>query len=169
MSAFARLTDFLKPWNHAFSNSTAISTTVVTFHIIAMLFAGGLAIAADRTTLRALRTTTDVRRRQLEELAAVHRPVLIALAVLFTSGVLLATSDIETFALSPLFWLKLSLVTLLMINGAVLERTESRLRAGDAASDAGSPLWRRLRTSTYASLTLWTATAITGVVLANVS
>jgi hypothetical protein len=169
MSALARISDVLKPWNTAFSNSTAISTTVTTVHIVALLFAGGLAIAADRTTLRALRASADARRRQLDELAAVHRPVLGFLALLFASGLLLATSDVETFATSPVFWVKLSLVTLLVINGAVLQRTEARLRSDDGPTDIASPLWRRLRISTYASLTLWTATAITGVVLANVS
>ena len=168
MSALTRLSDVLKPWNTAFSNSTAISTTVTTVHIIALLWAGGLAIAADRTTLRALRATADDRRRQLAELGAVHRPVLGFLFVLFVSGVLLAASDVDTFATSPVFWVKLTFVALLLINGAVLQRTEARLRAGDV-SDPTAPLWRRLRTSTYASLTLWTLTAITGVVLANVS
>jgi hypothetical protein len=168
MSALSRAADLLKPWNSAFSNSTAISTTVTTIHIVAMLYAAGLAIAADRTTLRALKATAESRSRQLEELAAVHRPVLIALTVLFASGVLLFTADLETFAVSPVFWIKLALIALLLINGAVLQRTEGRLRGG-AQLDGASPLWRRLRTSTYASLTLWTATAIAGVVLANVS
>ncbi len=168
MSGLTGLADLLKPWNDAFSHSTAISTTVTTVHIIALLYAGGLAIAADRTTLRALNATTDARARQLEELAAVHRPVLIALTLLFASGVLLFTSDIETFAVSPVFWVKMSLLVLLLINGAVLQRTESQLRGG-TAPDAASPLWRRLRTSSYASLALWTTIAIAGVVLANVS
>jgi hypothetical protein len=168
MSTLSRTAELLKPWNSAFSNSTAISTTVTAVHILAMLYAAGLAIAADRTTLRALKTTADARGRQLEELAAVHRPVLIALTTLFATGVLLFTSDIETFAVSPVFWVKMALIALLLINGAVLQRTETRLRAG-APLDGTSPLWRRLRTSTYASLTLWTVTAIAGVVLANVS
>ena len=168
MSALSSAAAFLKPWKDAYSNSTAISTTVVTIHIVSMLFAGGLAIAADRTTLRALRATADVQRAHLVELAAVHRPVLIAMAVLFASGVLLFTSDIETFATSPVFWGKMALIALLLANGAVLQRAETRLRAGDGIAD-GAAIWRRLRTSTWASLTLWTATAIIGVVLANVS
>lgn len=166
MSILSRTAELLKPWNSAYSNSTAISTTVTTIHIVAMLYAAGLAIAADRATLRALKGTIDARSRQIEELAAVHRPVLIALSVLFASGVLLLAADIETFAVSVVFWVKLGLVALLLMNGAVLERTEARLRAG-AQTDWASPLWRRLRTSSYASLTLWTATAVLGVVLAN--
>ena len=41
---------------------------------------------------------------------------------------LLTAADLETFATSPVFWVKLGLVTLLLANGLVLERTESRLR-----------------------------------------
>lgn len=169
MSVLSSATAVLKPWNEAFSNSTAISTTVVTVHIIALLFAGGLAIAADRTTLRAFRASNEIRTAHLVELAAVHRPVLIAIALLFTSGVVLFTSDIKTFATSPLFWVKMTLIAALLINGAVLQRTETRLRADNGTGDTASPLWRRLRVSSYASLTLWTITAIAGVVLANVS
>ena len=169
MSALSSAAALLKPWKDAFSNSTAVSTTVITVHIIALLFAGGLAIAADRTTLRALRSSAEARRAHLEELAAVHRPVLSFLAVLFASGLLLLTSDIETFATAPLFWVKMSLLALLLINGAVLQRAEARLRRDGNASEATSPGWRRLRTSTYVSLTLWTATAIAGIVLANIS
>jgi hypothetical protein len=169
MNILSSAATVLKPWKDAFSNSTSISTTVITVHIIALLFAGGLAIAADRTTLRAFRATSEARAAHLEELAAVHRPVLIALTLLFVSGVLLFTSDIETFATSPLFWAKMTLIVLLLVNGAVLQRTETGLRAASAGGDVTSPLWRRLRASSYASLTLWTLTAIAGVVLANVS
>jgi hypothetical protein len=140
---------------------------VITVHIISMLFAAGLAIAADRTTLRALRAGADVRRAHLEELAAVHRPVLIFLTLLFASGVLLFASDVETFATSPLFWGKMALIALLLVNGMVLQRTETGLRG--VGTEDSAPLWRRLRTSSYASLTLWSATAVIGVVLANVS
>ena len=38
MSALSSAAALLKPWKDAFSNSTAVSTTVITVHIIALLF-----------------------------------------------------------------------------------------------------------------------------------
>ena len=96
-----------------------------------------------------------------------HRPVLIALAVLFVSGVALAAADIETFATSPVFLLKLVLVTLLLTNGAVLERTERTLRLETATPGREPRLWRRLRRTAYLSLFFWTCAVVAGTVLEN--
>ncbi len=95
-----------------------------------------------------------------------HRPVLVALALLVASGVLLAAADVKTYALSWVFWLKLALFVLLLVNGAVLERAAP----GGAAGDAGAASrWRRLRAATWASLALWTATTVVGVALTSVA
>lgn len=163
------LIDALAPWKDLYGNSAAVSTSVTTVHVVALLFGGGFALAADRSTLRALRGGGDDRHRQLGELHAVHRPVLIALTLLFISGVLLAAADLETFLGSPIFWIKLSLVALLLVNGAVLARTEARLLGDGAPTDASAPLWRRLRTSTFASIALWTLTTIAGTALVGLS
>ena len=45
------------------------------------------------------------------------------------SGLGMATADVETFAKSPAFVVKLSLVTLLVVNGIVLTRTERAIRS----------------------------------------
>ena len=161
--------DAVAPWKDLYGNSPVVSTTVTTLHVVALLFGGGFALAADRSTLRALRGNGEDRERQLAELHAVHRPVLIALAVLFISGVALALADLETFLGSPTFWIKLTLVALLLANGAVLARTEARLLGADAPRETTAPLWRRLRASTFASITLWTLTTIAGTALVGLS
>ncbi len=162
------LVRWVAPWQSAYSDSKVISTAVVTVHLVALLFGGGLAVAADRATLRALAVRArvpdaPVEHHLLAELGAVHRPVLIAMALLFVSGVLLSAADVKTYWGSWVFWLKLALVALLVVNGAVLERAESGLRAG-RDPDAR---WRRLRAATWASLALWTATTVVGVALTN--
>mgnify|MGYP001557706894 CR=1 FL=1 len=160
----------LAPWQSLYNNSKLLSTSVVGAHLIALLFGGGYAVAADRFTFRALRAGEAERTKQLAELHAVHRPVLIALALSFVSGVLLAAADVKTFATAPAFWVKLALVALLMVNGGVLTLTESKLRQWvPSASAASSPMWGRLRVFTICSVTLWTATLIAGVVLQNAS
>jgi hypothetical protein len=156
------------PWQSVFSNSKVISTSITGAHLFALFIGGGFAIAADRSTLRALRADVGERSRQLDELHDVHRPVLIAIAVLFASGILLALSDVKTFATDPTFWIKMALVMLLVVNGALLTKTEQALRlAGTHADAVQHRLWRRMRAVSWASLFLWSSTLIASVVLQN--
>ena len=162
MSIVATLAHALEPWKSLFSDSKAVASIVTGVHLVGLLFGG-------RSTLRALRRAPADRAMALTELHAVHRPVLIALVMLFASGVALATADIENFLSSPYFYLKLTVVALLLANGAVLERTERSLRRGAVGDGAEIRLWRRLRTTSRLSLFLWTCTVVAGTVLANVS
>ena len=171
MSVVHYLARILAPWQSTFSSSKALSTSVTTVHMLALFFGGGLAVAADRSTLRLYRADAADRIQQLRELRAVHGPVLVALSFLFASGAALVAADVEAFATSPVFWVKMGLVTLLLANGAVLTRTEWRLRQTTLPNDsepvATVSLWRRLRWSAVASVAFWTATLIAGVVLTN--
>lgn len=161
MPSIADLAALSAGWSALYADSTLVSTTVTTIHLLALLGAGGLAIAADRLTLRA--TVSDAP-RIAQELRAVHRPVLVALAILFVSGLALAAADLETFLVSPVFWAKLGLVALLLANGGGLARAESRVRA---SSTVPAALWRRLRMHAWASLSLWVLVTIAGTVLVN--
>lgn len=170
MAPLAHLEHITAPWQSAFSNSKVISTSVTGAHLFALFIGGGFAIAADRSTLRALRGDVQTRARQLAELRHVHRPVLIALAVMVVSGVMLALSDVKTFATSPTFWIKMMLVLLLMVNGAVLTKTEQALGHGGIPTEHQEQhLWNRLRASSWCSLCLWSAVVIAGVILQNAS
>ncbi len=165
------LVKWCQPWNDLFSHSKVVSGSVTGAHILALLFAGGLAIAADRLTLRAHRRDRATRVQQLLEVRAVHTPVLVGLAVLLVSGLLLATADVDTFLHTPFFWIKLSCVALLLVNGGILTATERRLHAmiGRAEpSPAEEALWSRMRTLAWSSIALWTVTAVAGIVLSNV-
>ncbi len=164
------LADVLKPWQSLFSNSKVVSDGVTFLHLAGVLFGGGFAIAADRATFRALRGTADERTRLLTDIGDVHRPVLIGLGVVFGSGILLATSDVETFGKSPVFLIKMTLVALLLVNGLALERTEKALRNRspsrvDIASE--QRLWSRLHRTAVASVTLWTSIVLAGTILVN--
>jgi hypothetical protein len=159
-SALARLAE---PWNSLYSDSKAVASAVMFFHLVPLLIAGGAALTADRATLRASRASGDDRTRQLGELARTHAIVLVGLALSFISGVLLFLSDVDEFLGSPVFWLKLGLVGLLLANGFVMTRTERALANG---GDQGA-LWGRLRTIAVLSLVLWIATTLVGVVLTN--
>src|SRR5436305_6510420 len=93
-SALARLFD---PWAHVYADSKVIATIVTFGHIASLLMAGGLAVATDRSTLRALRLAAAERGRHLEELSGVHRWVVGGLSLSVVTGVLLFGSDVETF------------------------------------------------------------------------
>jgi hypothetical protein len=162
MHLLKSIEDLFAPWQSAYSDSTVISTTVTALHLIGMLVGGGLAIAADRATLRIVDEQPGERERHLGELNAIHRPVLLALALLFLTGVLMVTSDIATFLGSPVLWIKLGLVALLVFNGVVLERTETSLRRGD---DKAS--WGKLRVAAMCSIGLWIATLVAGTILVS--
>ena len=166
-----RLIALAAPWQAVYSGSKILPSVVTTVHLVALLFGGGLAIAADRATLRVGRHGKAHEVTQLAELRAVHRPVLVALTALFASGVLLTAADLETFISAPMFWVKLALVALLLANGVVLERTETRLRSlmsrTTVPAEPVARLWRRLRMSSACSLGLWTATLVAGALLVN--
>ena len=167
MTVVPMLAHLFAPWQSLYGDSKTVAAVVNAVHLTGLLFGGGLAVAADRTTLRALKGERADRVRALTELDAVHRPVLVALAVLFVSGVALAGADVETFAASPVFWLKLGVVALLLLNGAVLARTEQKLRRMEPGEPGRARLWRRLQVATYLSVGLWTGTVVIGTVLVN--
>jgi hypothetical protein len=87
--------------------------------------------------------------------------VIVSLVVLFVSGVALFLTDVETFAVSIVFWVKMALVALLLVNGLVMTRTESALRRTADVGDDGAR-WGRLRTTALASGALWLVTMLAG-------
>jgi hypothetical protein len=160
------IVQLLKPWNDFYSHSKTTETIVLFLHIGGLLLAGGLAIAADRGTLRALRAAVADRAVHVRELAAVHRWVLTGLTAVVLSGVALLTSDIETFFPSWLYWTKMAFVVLLLINGLMMTRVEQGLARDPSET---SPHWRALHRTAVSSLALWFIITALGVALANFS
>jgi hypothetical protein len=167
MSAPAALVSLVEPWSQLYSNSKVLPTVIVFLHVAALVFAGGLAVTLDRATLRAARGPAEFRWRQLEELGLAHRLVVTGIALSFVTGVLLFTADLETYFTSWVFWTKLTMIALLLVNGYLMTRAEDRIRlAPNAQDDIG---WRRLRTAAGVSMVLWFAIAFAGVALVNAS
>ena len=130
------LVRLLAPWQEYFSNSVIAPTVVTAAHLTSLLVAGGLAIAHDRSTLKGV--PHDI----------VHRPVTLGLLVVIISGLLLAAADVEVYATSYVFWIKMGLIGALLVNGSVLFR-------------------RPTRTTARISMTLWLTITVAGVVLTN--
>ena len=91
-----------------------------------------------------------------------HHIVVAGLVTLAFSGLLLFAADVETFWYSRIFWLKMGLMALLVVNGALLLQGERRLTRGDAQA------WARLHHTAVASLVLWFLTTLAGAALPNI-
>lgn len=133
-------------------------------HIGGFLLGGGFAITADAATIRAARGTDPRRRRQLTYIRGIHGVVLIGLAVTLASGLLMLAADLEALVVSFVFWVKMTVVVLLLANGAVVARVESVLRAGTEEPDRE---WGHMRSAAIRSFVLWFAAVLAGTLLVN--
>jgi uncharacterized membrane protein len=157
----ASLHNLVVEWGSFYANHAFIRTIVEFVHLGALVVAGGAALGADRGILAEARRGRRARRRQLVTLQRAHRVVIAGLLLMALSGSLLFASDVDTFLYSRMFWIKMSLIGLLLINGLILIAAEKRVMGG--APEA----WRTLRFSACASVTLWLFTTLTGVALTN--
>lgn len=150
---------FAKVYNH--SKVLSIGTTYA--HLAAMLGAGGVAVAADRTTLGLDATDRDGVARHVAAQQRMHRWVVTGLVIAAVSGAMMFASDAEIFLKSAWYWAKLGSVALLLGNGLLLQRAEKALAAdpGDAKAVG------RLRLSAGLSLALWFVAALLGVIVKN--
>lgn len=167
MPAPAELVRLANPWESLYSNSKGLEIFVTFLHVGGLLLAGGLAIATDRATLRAIRQAVHDRAQHLDSLSSVHQIVLTGLVVTFISGVLLFFSDVKTFWGSWVFWVKMLLIVALLANGFVMTRAERSLRSDGLREDDRA--WTHLHRTAAASLVLWYAITLAGVALLNVS
>lgn len=156
----------LKPWAEFYGDSKGAETVVTFLHVGGLLLAGGLAISADRGTLRTLKLDVLERASHLRELAEMHRWVVTGLSIIVFSGVALVAADLETFWGSWVYWAKMTLVVSLLLNGFAMTRAERALLTEE---DAASPHWRKLHRAAVVSLVLWFTTAAAGVALVNYS
>jgi len=158
-----QLAGLAQPWASLYGDSPALQTGLTFLHLAGIFLGGGFAIATDRETfvaLRAARLSGQI--RHLAHLHTIHRPVLVGLVMALGSGFLLWAADVQTFARSPVFWVKMALLGLLLANGYLLARTETTLREGAPDSPV---LWARLRYISAASIALWLGLILAGTVL----
>lgn len=158
------LHDLLLDWGSFYANHAAIRTMVSYVHVAALIAAGGAAITADRSVLSAPRmdVDNDARRTHLATVHKTHRIIVIGLVLIAVSGLMLFAADVDTYLYSRVFWIKMGLMALLLVNGAVLVTAEHR------AARRGADAWPTLRFTAFASLALWFLTTLCGVALPNI-
>ncbi len=151
------VSQLLARWAHLYGH-TPVSATVTYLHLVGILVGGGVAVAADRVSLRLSPATPDWS-QELARLANVHGWVQAGLALIFASGLLMMFAKLDSFATSVVFWTKMGLVALLLGNGYIRMRAETVLRHGLAAG------WGQFRRTSLASLVLWLAILLAGTLL----
>lgn len=161
------LIQLASPWEHLYNDNKGVEIFTTFLHVGGLLLGGGLAIATDRATLRAIRQAVHDRAQHLEALSSVHRIVVAGLAITFLSGILLFLSDVKTFWSSWVFWLKMALIAGLLLNGFIMTRAEHSLRSAGAREDDRA--WTHLHHTAVASLLLWYVITLAGVALVSVS
>jgi len=153
--------DLLVDWASFYANH-ALARTLITFaHIGGLVAAGGAAMTIDRGLLSFGRRESDGGRAQLAATRTSHGFVLWGLVFVTVSGLLLFAADVDTYWVSRVFWIKIALIALLVVNGGALMWSERRATAGDASA------WSTLRWTAAASITLWMLTTLAGVALLN--
>lgn len=148
-------------WESLYSNSAVLRTVVGFVHIAGLVIGGGCAIVADRATILAYRRGASSRATELDAIRGAHRIVLAGLVAVAISGALLLGADLQTYLHSRIFWLKMGLVGLLLINGGALKNLAQRASVDDGR-------WRRLAYASGISLSLWLLTTLAGAALPNV-
>lgn len=158
------LVDALQPWSDLYAGSVLLSSGLEFLHLGSLVLAAGFALAFDRVALRAASRST-AERFVIQELTAMHRPVLLALSVVILSGLALFAADIEALLPAPIFWAKMGAILLLLLNGESIRRAGRRMLAEQ--TDARG--WRALRRGATRSIILWLGLVLLGVLLTTVA
>jgi len=152
----------LETWASLYANHEVLRTLIGFMHVGGLLAAGGGAVSADRATLKSARLDAGSRLLQLRALKDTHRIVVFGLASIVISGLLLFASDFGTFVYSRLFWTKMALVVLLLVNGTILIRAERQAENGNSRG------WSLLIITSTVSAALWFLTTLAGSGLLNI-
>jgi hypothetical protein len=161
MSTPQVLLQLTEGWARLYGTHHVLSNTILFLHLAGLLVGGGSAFAADRATWLAFGQDATERQAHLYGLAAVHRVVVGGLGLLAVSGILMFLADVETFWGARVFWVKMGLIGLLLVNGLVIQQAEGLAVRSPARG------WRLLRIGAVVSVGLWLAVVLAGTLLAN--
>jgi hypothetical protein len=144
-------------WAAYYGDHRMVSVTVRALHLGGLALGGGTALALDRRMLGSLRSGDAARTASLAELDGSHRVVMPALALVVLTGLMMTASDTATFLGSRLYWTKLGLVALLLLNGTGLLAAERAAKRGRASA------WPWLAVVSGVSFVLWLVIVYFGV------
>ena len=138
-------------WAVYYADHQMASLIVRYLHLAGLVVGAGTAVAMDRQVLYAAwRPGAATCGSSIEAVRRSHAVVVPALGVVVGTGLLMTLADLPTFQASPLFWIKMASVAVLLVNGALLLSAERACAARGAAAG-----WPRLVMASGASLVLW--------------
>ncbi len=178
-AALTALPEWLARWAELYRSSVAVQAIALYGHLTAVVLAAAFALGADQKIVRARRGPQIRRVRALRDWRRAHRFVLAGLALGVLAGLGLLLSNVPRFLPSWIFWLKMTLLAVLVANGRVLKRDVVSLWATAAPDHRGeapppdivdaAPIlddaWDRLAHAALRSAWLWAATLLAGVLL----
>ena len=133
------LSHLLESWSSLYANHAALRTAIEFMHIGGLVAGGGCAITADLATMTAAREDSADADRTAAPAAADASPRRARAGGAPISGLLLFAADVETFLYSRIFWLKMGLMGLLLINGALLLHGERQVTRGETTCVGATP------------------------------
>jgi len=136
----ATLSQALATWNSYYGNHQALSVTIRYLHLAALLVGGGTALALDREIFGLRRSAPQMRAATIARLNSAHALVIGSLAFIVASGLLMAAADVETYLVSPTFWIKMALIVALFAAIAFEETNFKKLASGDRTAARRSKL-----------------------------
>ncbi|MEZ4456202.1 MAG: hypothetical protein R2882_06585 [Gemmatimonadales bacterium] len=152
------IVNLFAPWASFYNDHELVATWIAFFHLAGLLWGGGRAVVADVVTLRSSSAEAFLREGNLRFLMASHRDVIVGLAISAITGVLMFGSDVEHYLGSWLYWVKIALVVILLLNGVFIQRTEARLGQAEQAE----PAWGGARRHAWISLACWFGATLFG-------
>jgi hypothetical protein len=158
------LVQFFAPWASVYGDSAILSTGIPFVHLAGILFGGGRALVADGLVLRSPSLDRFKTAGHLGFLRDSHRDVITGLTVAAIAGGLMVTADLRHFLETPLYYVKMGTVLLLLGNGVRIRSLEASLAAG---GESGSSAWPKARGHAAASAVLWLAIVAMGLALKN--
>ena len=156
------LSAWVASWSAVYSNHALLRTVIEFAHVGGLVAGGGSALAADLATVRAAAASEAARATELQLLRRTHPIVIVGLIAVFASGLFLFAADVDTYLYSRVYWIKMALVVLLLINGALLWHGERRVSRGEGEA------WRVLHYTALASVVLWLVITFAGAALPNI-
>jgi hypothetical protein len=144
-------------WAAYYEAHRMVSVAVRWVHLGGLIVGGGTALAADRHVFAGARAGAGPREASLAELDGSHRVVVPALALVVLTGLLMTASDTATFLNSRLYWMKMGLVALLLLNGTGLLAAERAAKRGRVSG------WSWLALVSGVSFVLWLVILFFGV------
>jgi hypothetical protein len=147
-------------WSSYYGNHQLVSVAIRFLHLSGLVLGAGTGLFADRQVLSAVRAGSQEREAVLTTVNRAHAHVVSWIIVVGSTGILMTAADPATFLVSKLYWVKMTLVALLIANGVAMLYAERRTR--QIGIGAG---WPRLVIVSTISAILWLATLFLGTLL----